>query len=522
MPVQPTYPGVYVQEVPSGVRTIMGVATSIAAFVGRACKGPVNDPVIINSYADYERKFGGLWLKSTMSFAVRDFFLNGGSQAIIVRLNNAATTAWYEIPTADNAKKLKIEAASPGSWGNNFSIWIDHITKDASDTTLFNLTVTETNGLTEKFLNVSVSNTSPSYLPKVLEQRSDLIRVKVTGNIIECPDIRPSITAQNSPITIENANKGTDGLDLVNNQYATGQNLESNKEGIYALEKADLFNLLCIPPYSFTADIGSDVLAKAAEYCRKRRAFLIVDPRSNWTKKSTAQTEFTAANNSYPGITGTFASYAAIYFPRLKQPNPLNDNLIEEFVPCGAVAGVIAKTDSQRGVWKAPAGQEACLLGVPELSVSLTDMENGDLNQLGINCLRAFPVYGRIVWGARTLDGADRLASEWKYLPVRRTALFIEESLYRGLKWVVFEPNDEPLWAQIRLNVGAFMHNLFIQGAFQGQTSKEAYFVKCDKDTTTQNDINQGIVNIWVGFAPLKPAEFVILHIQQMAGKINQ
>ena len=149
-------------------------------------------------------------------------------------------------------------------------------------------------------------------------------------------------------------------------------------------------------------------------------------------------------------------------------------------------------------------------------------MENGDLNQLGINCLRAFPVYGRLVWGSRTLEGADRLASEWKYLPVRRTALYIEESLYRGLKWVVFEPNDEPLWSQIRLNVGAFMHNLFRQGAFQGMTPKDAYFVKCDKETTTQNDINLGIVNIWVGFAPLKPAEFVILHIQQMAGQITQ
>jgi hypothetical protein len=169
---------------------------------------------------------------------------------------------------------------------------------------------------------------------------------------------------------------------------------------------------------------------------------------------------------------------------------------MEEFAPCGAVAGVFARTDTQRGVWKAPAGLDASLVGVPQLTVSLTDSENGELNPLGINCLRAMPASGRVVWGSRTLQGNDRLASEWKYIPVRRTALYIEESLYRGTQWVVFEPNDEPLWSQIRLNVGAFMHSLFRQGAFQGTTPRDAYFVKCDKETTTQNDIDRGIVPV--------------------------
>jgi phage tail sheath protein FI len=180
----------------------------------------------------------------------------------------------------------------------------------------------------------------------------------------------------------------------------------------------------------------------------------------------------------------------------------------------------MARTDTQRGVWKAPAGIDAGLTGTQALDVNLTDRENGLLNPLGINCLRSFPVVGRVVWGSRTLRGADILADEYKYIPVRRLALFIEESLFRGTQWVVFEPNDEPLWAQIRLNVGAFMQNLFRQGAFQGQSPRDAYFVKCDKETTTQNDINLGIVNIVVGFAPLKPAEFVIIKIQQIAGQI--
>ena len=215
----------------------------------------------------------------------------------------------------------------------------------------------------------------------------------------------------------------------------------------------------------------------------------------------------------------TRSENAAFYFPRILAPNPLRENRVEAYAPCGAVAGVLARTDASRGVWKTPAGLDATLNGAAGLAARLTDLENGTLNPQGINCLREFPVAGRVVWGGRTLRGADQLASEWKYLAVRRTALFLEESLYRGTQWVVFEPNDEPLWAQIRLNVGAFMNNLFRQGAFQGTSPRDAYFVKCDGESTTQNDINLGIVNIVVGFAPLKPAEFVIVKLQQMAGQ---
>jgi len=220
------------------------------------------------------------------------------------------------------------------------------------------------------------------------------------------------------------------------------------------------------------------------------------------------------------GLAGTAARNATIYFPRVIQPDPNRENQLDTFVPSGLIAGVMARTDANRGVWKAPAGLDAAINGIQGLQVNLTDPENGQLNPFGINCLRSFPVNGRVVWGARTMRGADQLADEYKYIPVRRTALFIEESLYRGTQWVVFEPNDEPLWAQIRLNVSAFMQNLFRQGAFQGKTPREAYFVKCDRETTTQNDINLGIVNVLVGFAPLKPAEFVIIKIQQMAGQI--
>ena len=185
----------------------------------------------------------------------------------------------------------------------------------------------------------------------------------------------------------------------------------------------------------------------------------------------------------------------------------------------GTLAGVYGRTDSERGVWKAPAGIDAALRGVQSLEYKLTDAENGVLNPLGVNALRMFRDSGNVSWGARTMDGSDQRGSEWKYIPVRRTALFIEESLFRGTQWVVFEPNDESLWVQIRMNVGSFMQRLFQQGAFQGASPREAFFVKCDSGTTTQDDIDRGIVNILVGFAPLKPAEFVIIRIQQIADR---
>ena len=540
MPATLTYPGVYVEEVPSGVRTITGVATSITAFIGRAERGQVDDPTTINSFGDYERNFGGLSTLSPMSFAVRDFYLNGGSQAVIVRVHNGATASRITLTTEAGSPpspnppgdELRLDAASPGSWGARLEAMVDHETKNKADQSLFNLTVRDVDPNTkqvlnsETFLNVSVNPLNARFVPRVLES-SGLVRVaKNNSGVYLMPTGRPlATTVAASPPTsppgpgIQQPVKavgGTDGSDVTGVNF-NGPNFQADKRGLFALEKTDLFNLLCIPPFSFTADVSTSLIGAAATYCEKRRAMLLVDAPSTWTTKKIAREQFTDPVDRV----GTRSNHAAIFFPRVRESNPLHDDQLEDFAPCGAVAGVFARTDAQRGVWKAPAGQDATLVGVVQLSVPLTDDENGELNPLGLNCLRAFPIIGRVVWGARTLQGADQLASEWKYIPVRRTALFIEESLYRGTKWVVFEPNDEPLWAQIRLNVGAFMQNLFRQGAFQGKTPREAYFVKCDKETTTQNDINLGVVNILVGFAPLKPAEFVVLKIQQMAGQIE-
>jgi phage tail sheath protein FI len=329
------------------------------------------------------------------------------------------------------------------------------------------------------------------------------------GAVIGFSDTSLQASARPAATTLDG---GVDGTAPETMDFITGP---GDKPGIYALLDVADVNLLCLPDLAAPAhdDGRIEVLSAAAELCLDKRMFLIIDSPAGWTTLQAAR----AGLSDFDSVR---SDHAALYFPHIQLTDPLTGQL-RAFPPSGAVAGVMARTDASRGVWKAPAGTEAGLSGVRALTVPLSDPENGLLNPLAVNCLRSFPVIGPVVWGARTLAGADRLASPWKYVPVRRLALMIEESLYRGTQWVVFEPNDERLWGQIRLNVGAFMRSLFEQGAFQGSAARDAYFVKCDKDTTTQNDVDRGIVNIVVGFAPLKPAEFVVVQIAQITGQVQ-
>jgi phage tail sheath protein FI len=775
MPVQTTYPGVYVQEVPSGVRTIAGVSTSVTAFIGEAKRGPINRAVTITSYSDFERRFGGLSVNSEMSFAVRQFFLNGGTQAIIVRVASNPAAAVVTLQNATPIDVLRITAADQGTEGNNIKVNVDYDT--ANPDSLFNLTVSYTDttnpaaNVVETYTNLSMNSFHARYVDTIVNNSSRLVtvarqvppatltglaaataesggplpavntllddthnrfRIIINGSdpltvqlnpltdatnlTVLCQAIETSVQAQgpspgpvgdfqcapnvagdritmtsgeggensrieilpglgndisarlqlslaaggrqidavstvrplevpvpstitsgdlavadittapplldatahqfrisidgatpmlvNLPVAVlpgpaiddylddliprietavralrpaspgfsgftcaavpgttpatdrrlvlrpgsrgstssiaitaeagdnlaarlkllvdgsANTATASQAIDILlqggneqpitdANRYDAYTGSQALRTGIYALEAMDIFNILCLPGIE---DAG--ILMESDAYCKSRRAFMIVDAPHGVTQPDHMAT--TIAGTALPK-----SDSAAIYYPWTLVANPLNGGALRKTAPSGTIAGLYARIDGSRGVWKAPAGTEAKLTGVQKLDYVLTDRENGLLNPLGVNCLRIFPDAGAVSWGSRTLDGADATASEWKYIPVRRTALFIEESLYRGLKWVVFEPNDEPLWAQIRLNVGAFMHGLFRQGAFQGIKKSDAYFVKCDSETTTQNDINLGRVNIWVGFAPLKPAEFVILYLQQMAGQIQ-
>ncbi len=290
------------------------------------------------------------------------------------------------------------------------------------------------------------------------------------------------------------------------------------KTGLHALDRVDLFNLMILPADAALDDTARRALwGPASIYCASRRAFLLIDAPDAWTDAAGQPAVVQNTDDINALRASVVKDYSAVFFPKLLW----NDaGVLRRVGPSGAMAGLMARTDASRGVWKAAAGTEADLRGIAGLGVKLTDLENGVLNKLGVNCGRSF-VSGHVNWGARTLAGADDLGSEWKYIPIRRLALMIEESLYRGTQWAVFEPNDEPLWARLRLNVGVFMNGLFRQGAFQGSSRSEAFFVKCDGDTTTQADRNLGIVNVEVGFAPLKPAEFVVITIQQIAGDLS-
>ncbi len=518
MPVALSYPGVYIEENNTAGSAIVGVSTSLTAFIGRALRGPTNQPTLVQSFADFTRQFGGLWAPSALGYSVAQFFANGGSQALIVRVHHDATYATASLTTGGTA--ITLQAASPGAWGQNLTAVVT--ASQVNATKLFNLKLTDSgSGASETYLNLSTDPTSGNFIGQVLAQQSQLAVTTVAA-------WSPLVPIPNVPQTVAFTGSPSDGSDIGDAEVATGPNLQANKQGLWALDLALIFNLLVIPPYTrlpgaSSPDVGAATWTAAAQYVATRRAFLIVDAPSSW---GTVQAAETAAPHMLTNVlsTNTYADSAAIYFPYVLAPDPLQQNLLMPFAPSGMIAGIYANTDAQRGVWKAPAGISASLSGAVALTagssgapIALNDGDSGQLNPLGVNCLRNFPVIGNVVWGARTMAGADALSSPWKYVPIRRLARYIEQSLFQGTQWVVFEPNAEPLWSQIRLDVGAFMQELFSQGAFAGTSPSQAYFVNCDSTTTTPTDAANGIVNIIVGFAPLYPAEFVVIQIQQIS-----
>jgi len=555
MPVLPTYPGIYIEEIPSGVRPIVGVSTSDTAFIDFFARGPVNEATRITSLGDFERTFGGLDKRSEASYGIQQFYLNGGQVAWVVRISGpgmqtASTTLTGGSPLQDT---LIVNASSPGEWASEpthrVEVAVDYNTAPPHSPTneSFNLFVREINIVNDKtqviaaetHRNLILDKTSPRFAINVVNAASALVRLK-DASLGHAPN--PSAVDAHNNLVFTPLTNGSDG-NLMDSQgnvnpgedTAFGDALIGSdtitvspddgvprKSGLFALGMIApfIFNILCLPATTkLNRDTRKSVLSTAQAFCLDKRAFLIVDlPASIATLD-----QMTNTSTGYVRVVdddGLRHPNAATYFPLIEIPDRLDENRPRRVGASGTLAGVYSRTDADRGVWKAPAGTDADLRRA-SLVVRLADLDNAALNPLGINVLRNFPIFGNVSWGARTLEGADQAASEWKYIPVRRMALFIEESLYQGLKWVVFEPNDEPLWAQIRLNVGAFMQNLFQEGAFQGQSRQEAYFVKCDRETTTQNDVDLGIVNVVVGFAPLKPAEFVILQIQQMAGQVQ-
>lgn len=812
--VQVSYPGVYIQEVPSGVRTITGVSTSIGAFLGRASKGPIDQPVRLFSIADFERNFGAAHPASDLAESVKLFFNNGGTDCYVIRVARNPAPASVVLENLAGGNVLTATAKAHGVWANTVRLAVDYNTANPNET--FNLRVIhEEGGLavqTESFTGLSMDPTAARFAPTFVSNSSTLIELElhadadaggandltVLGNSFAgfsqsrrplgaigatrtvldglinpatgsprsrfeisvdgtpyvpvdlapwstaeimaanitpirdrfatlinaaldsvSPDAEVAVTSPSptglptlltitsistqhsvrirraadrdiaeplmlgidqggiepvrysnfrpaptasilrlgdpaapgtlatldllsalsvdqmltltingeaidltlapnvinttgtatdpfltsapgfSPLTGDNdgvreklriianaitnnpnlayrgevwghilaiiatggtlneqpsavtaapvgfsngtgefllntrqftlgsggssafSNSGTNGSDGIDPDVASFEGSEVAQTGFHALEPVNLFNLMVIPSDEALNDTNMRTLwGRAATYCKSRRAFLVIDSPVAWTNSNSGLPDVVQDNSMVAVLRGELGSakdHAAVYYPRL---HIRVGGLTRVIGAGGAIAGLMARTDANRGVWKAPAGIEAGLNTVSGLNVVLTDAQNGVLNKQGVNCIRVLPNGSVVNWGARTMDGDDDTGSEWKYVPIRRFALFLEESLYRGTRWAVFEPNDEPLWAQLRLNINAFMFSLFRQQAFQGTSPQEAYYVRCDKTTTTQDDRNKGIVNIEVGFAPLKPAEFVVIKIQQIAGEL--
>ncbi|OEE67131.1 phage tail protein [Enterovibrio norvegicus FF-33] len=642
MPVALTYPGVYIQEIPSGSRSISGIATSISAFVGGFSRGPLNVPVRMFHVGDFDTNFGGVHTDSETSYALSQFYINGGGEAIAVRVGggtngNLTAQSWNGATslTFSAGRQFQDNAVQdPGGWNNHIRVDVDYQSSDSS--ALFNLAVTEirhVDGLeipvrNESYRNVSMLATHPRYVLNVVNDDSMMVQLTTAGNTdMPAPtgfysDVQDTtqyagmadantlqvdlgtgahdvtVDATTKPVTIadaalmlQNAIRDTRPADplwaqcqvvvrgtrigvftgrnsaeyragqvvsvaesvgdfgtvigLVGSvtanvqQYAmntaapaghqtvatagvdaataaTAAQLRGNRAlrtGFYALEDVDLFNLLAIPEASDLGSVAnmSSVISPAMSYCEEQRAFLLIDPPADANSVDEAIDWLDEVAGA-----GLRHRNTAAYYPRVQVPDPNNENRLRTIAPSGTIAGLYARKDTEAGIWTAAAGITASLRNVIGFNHALTNNEIGQLNPIGLNCLRNGGISGNIAWGARTLRGANELASEWTYIPVRRTALFIEESLFRGLQWAVFQPNDEPLWSEIRIAVGNFMQGLFRQGAFQGTAPEQAFRVKCDAETTTQANIDAGVVNVLVGFAPLKPAEFVVVSLQLM------
>ncbi|MDS9470141.1 phage tail sheath subtilisin-like domain-containing protein [Paracoccus sp. MBLB3053] len=641
----PTTPGVIIREIASGARSIAGAPTSIAAFVGGFARGPLNTPMRMFTQGDFSNIFGGVSADWPTSFAVSQFFINGGGQSWAVRVSPNAEAASVTIQSVDGNAVLRATAGiqvagvsrdDPGEHGNNLRLDVDYRTADPA--TQFNLSVSEirvNDGIeqavrTEIFRNLTIT-AGPQNALAVVNDGSSLVQLSrdggwpeelpaatgyysdaitpanlaavaagdydltldlgtgaqpVTATFAAPPATvaaaasalqgairnaypadrlfaQATVTAEgdririaggrsspdwNASTVIAIADVGPDTLVATLNldaasasanveQYSSGATLPAGfvgavtagddgdpadaaelrgdrgaRTGFYALDDAGDFNMLLIPEASDlgdTADLSS-VMAAALTYCIEKRAMLFIDPPAAIDTIPEAENWLEEIANA-----GLRSGNSVSYYPRVRVPNPDDDNRLITVAPSGSVAGIWARTDGAVGVWKAPAGTTASLRNAPALDHVMTDAENGIINPLGLNALRNFSIPGNVVWGARTLNGADRLAiQDSKYVPVRRMALFVESSLFDGLQWAVFQPNASPLWTEIRAAVTSFMQQLFRQGAFQGNSPSDAFIVRCGPDTTTQADINAGIVNVFVGFAPLQPAEFVIVSLQ--------
>jgi Bacteriophage tail sheath protein len=490
--------GIQVAEQSGPEQNIARAPTAVTAFVGRTLRGPVNRPVTISSFADYHSIFGGLWQPSTLSYAVEHFFENGGQQAIIVRVVNGARA-----PTLDlraGPETLRLEALAPGTREYlRASVDYDGIGENEND--YFNLVLQRVRAPgsehvedQEIFRRLSTKVDSGRFVQPAL---SESALARVVGDV---PVTRPELTLRHDArggIGYVHSNPdGDDGSPLTDYDLI-GSAVHGT--GLFALKAADRFNLLCVPPLARDVDIGISVLLVAGRFCQERHAMLVIDPPSAWTSAESAahalrEWQFRSEN-------------ALMYFPRVLGYDRLRGRF-EQFAPCGAVAGMLARSDALWPLWSASSGEEALLRPGYRPTCPVTEADRIRLAHAGINTLQAVRSPVRSDLSARTLAGGSSGSSDWKYLAARRLALFIVDSIERGTRWVVFEANGPELWRRAAAQVETFLAELDADGAFIGRAQDEAYFVICDERVNKASDLYNGTVNLLFGFAALRAGEY--------------
>ncbi|THB66103.1 MAG: phage tail sheath family protein [Gammaproteobacteria bacterium] len=518
------HPGVYVEEISSGSKPIEAVGTSTAAFIGFATKGSIGEPTLISKWDDYQELFGGIQeteaavsgsnnvVGDTLGHSVYAFFKNGGGKAYITRLAKGAKCSEKNLLNPDAAanstdaadQMLEFTAVNEGTWGDSIVVRLT----PKKDTKLFTVEVGTGTGddfaTFERFDDVSLSSSDKAdYIIGKLNGVSEYVAVKALSGL-KAAAINKLVAGDAVEVALAG---GGNGSNADNDDY----------DDTFALfEKIRDINIICLPGKWWNSS-NKAVIDSAVAHCEKMKSrMVIVDtPPGVELEKEKDVTDLGLPTKTYCATYYPWAQVANPYYNAETNPGAAKNVLVQ---PSAFAAGIWAKTDSRRGVWKAPAGVETGILGLNALEFVVEDAEQDYLNPLGINALRSLPAYGSVVWGARTL--ATKADPEWRYVPVRRTAMYIEQSIYNGIQWAVFEPNNDNLWSSLRVNIDSFMNGLFRAGAFQGTKASDAFFVRCGLgDTMTQGDIDRGQVIAVVGFAPLKPAEFVILRIQQKVGQ---
>ena len=544
MSVTYTYPGIYLTETADMPRTVTPATTSLTAILGLFPRGPIDRAVLVSTLSDFEAQFGGDLAQGMglATYAVRQFFLNGGTGAWIVRLSTSDSA-----PATADLSGITITANSPGLWANALAVALQTAPLPVDKPPL-NFIVTKGMGTKDNPAPVletipNLPADQPAELARLITSASAYVVAKPPSDLQQqsvSPD--PAPDSANTGVMLDNGSDGDWGANPSQFQKAVNAQLAAASDSppppLLDLIAPQVFNLLCIPDLVWLGlDEQASVIQNAHKYAAARQAFLIVDPpppeKAEADKPAWATTLITPVNRvgapgtAFQTLAGDFGrriltatTYCgALYYPWLIIPDPARSGAQIYVPPSGTVAGIYAATDATRGVWKAPAGVDASLLGVSGLAdTTINDVVNGQLNVLGINAIRTFPIYGTVVWGSRTLAGSDLAQSPWKYIPVRRLTDFIEQTLLQSLRWAIFEPNGPALWASISLEVGAFMSGLYSAGAFLGTTAAQAFQVMCDASTTSETDILSGIVRVHVGFQPVEPAEFIVLNIVLNAG----